>query len=78
MARTRKDTVVKTEVLSNMIATANGESIEKRVDVKIKDKLMQHGTHTVYLGNGKFVVFKDGVANVAESTKPVLEEMGII
>ena len=44
----RKKTEIKNDVMSQMVAAANGDAIEKRVEVKLKDKLMQHGVHTVY------------------------------
>lgn len=81
MARSKKATNVEksnNEVAINMVAASKGEVIEKRTEVKLKDVLLQRGTHTVYLNGGKYVTFKDGVARVAMSTVPILKEMGVI
>lgn len=81
MARSKKTTNVvisNNEVVTNMVAASKGEVIEKRTEVKLKDGLLQRGTHTVYLNGGKYVTFKDGVARVALSTVPILKEMGVI
>lgn len=81
MARSKKTTNVvisNNEVVTNMVAASKGEVIEKRTEVKLKDELLQRGTHTVYLNGGKYVTFRDGVARVALSTVPILKEMGVI
>lgn len=81
MARSKKTTNVEisnNEVVTNMVAASKGEVIEKRTEVKLKDELLQRGTHTVYLNGGKHVTFRDGVARVALSTVPILKEMGVI
>ncbi len=81
MARSKKTTkleISNAEVVTNMVAASQGESIEKRTEVKLKDLLLQRGTHTVYLDGGKYVTFRDGVARVALSTVPILKKMGVI